>query len=303
MTGARRTAPAGPSFGLSASSHRRTAMFIDTQLRRACAVLGIRLVHSRPRQPAGRGKIERYPKRPRPVPGRDRRTGRWQPRSRRHRGRQPGRAQQPRSPPGSSRSTTSAATPRPARHRWPGSSPKGHRHRCRPTGWPRRSGGPWRTVSGTATVSLHGNLYEVDPSLTGTKVEPPTAVGRRVGEFDIVVPGPVPDPGVDFGGQVRADVVAHDRDADAGRVQRTQVAAEGQDRGPVLDRLDVPVDPVPAQVVAGEQATHPGGAPVGGAAAAPGGSVGVGVPAATRPLPAGVGLPGYGVFAASGADG
>ncbi len=33
---------------------------IDKQLARACAVLGIRLVHSRPGQPAGRGKIERF---------------------------------------------------------------------------------------------------------------------------------------------------------------------------------------------------------------------------------------------------
>jgi putative transposase len=33
--------------------------FISRQLERACAVLGIRLVHSRPGQPQGRGKIER----------------------------------------------------------------------------------------------------------------------------------------------------------------------------------------------------------------------------------------------------
>ena len=33
---------------------------IDKQFQRACAVLGIRLVHSRPGQPAGRGKIERF---------------------------------------------------------------------------------------------------------------------------------------------------------------------------------------------------------------------------------------------------
>ena len=32
---------------------------IDKQLQRACACLGIRLVHSRPGQPAGRGKIEK----------------------------------------------------------------------------------------------------------------------------------------------------------------------------------------------------------------------------------------------------
>ena len=33
------------------------AMFIDSGLRRACAVLGIRLTHSQPGRPAGRGKI------------------------------------------------------------------------------------------------------------------------------------------------------------------------------------------------------------------------------------------------------
>jgi putative transposase len=36
------------------------APFVSAQLARACAVLGIRLIHSRPGQPAGRGKIERF---------------------------------------------------------------------------------------------------------------------------------------------------------------------------------------------------------------------------------------------------
>jgi len=36
------------------------AMFIDAGLRRACAVLGVRLTHSQPGRPAGRGKIERF---------------------------------------------------------------------------------------------------------------------------------------------------------------------------------------------------------------------------------------------------
>jgi len=31
--------------------------------------------------------------------------------------------------------------------------------------------GEWRTVTKTATVSLHGNLYEVDPAFAGSKVE------------------------------------------------------------------------------------------------------------------------------------
>jgi putative transposase len=34
--------------------------FVSHQLQRICAVLGIRLVHSRPGRPQGRGKIERF---------------------------------------------------------------------------------------------------------------------------------------------------------------------------------------------------------------------------------------------------
>jgi putative transposase len=36
------------------------APFVSQQLQRVCAVLGIRLVHSRPGRPQGRGKIERF---------------------------------------------------------------------------------------------------------------------------------------------------------------------------------------------------------------------------------------------------
>ena len=36
------------------------SMFIDAGLRRACAVLGIKLTHSQPGKPAGSGKIERF---------------------------------------------------------------------------------------------------------------------------------------------------------------------------------------------------------------------------------------------------
>ena len=35
-------------------------MFIDSGLRRACAVIGMKLTHSAPGRPAGRGKIERF---------------------------------------------------------------------------------------------------------------------------------------------------------------------------------------------------------------------------------------------------
>jgi putative transposase len=36
------------------------AAFVAAPLQRACAVLGIRVIHSRPGQPAGRGKVERF---------------------------------------------------------------------------------------------------------------------------------------------------------------------------------------------------------------------------------------------------
>jgi putative transposase len=45
--------------------------FVSAQLLRACASLGIRLIHSRPGRPEGRGKIERaFPHGQRPVPRR-----------------------------------------------------------------------------------------------------------------------------------------------------------------------------------------------------------------------------------------
>jgi putative transposase len=147
------------------------AMFIDAQLRRACAVLGIRLVHSRPGQPAGRGKIERFFRSVRDqflveiaAP-----TGI---------GATAGTA------------VTSLAELNSLFTAWV--EQVYHQRRHTETGDPPLArfltGGPpapvpadrlaeafrwaqWRTVSATATVSLHGNLYEVDPALAGTKVE------------------------------------------------------------------------------------------------------------------------------------
>src|SRR6266566_5515717 len=78
-----------------------------------------------------------------------------------------------------------------------------------------------------------------------------------------------------------------DRDADNGwRVQGAQVAAELQEPGPGLARLDVPEQLVLAQLVGGEQVPHPGGAGVGRAPAAPWLAAGLFVFAADRsPLP------------------
>ena len=97
---------------------RQRLPFVSGQLLRACAVLGIRLIHSRPGRPEGRGKIERVF-----------RTVREQvlveledhpPAS--LRGPQPDRSRR-----GSSRSITSACTPRRGRRRLSGSSPAARR--------------------------------------------------------------------------------------------------------------------------------------------------------------------------------
>jgi hypothetical protein len=85
--------------------------FIDAQLLRACASLGIQLVHSQPGKPAGRGKIERAFRTVREqflIELGLREAFLWS---------------------------------------------------------------QWRTVTKTATVSLHGNVYEVDAALVGRKVE------------------------------------------------------------------------------------------------------------------------------------
>ena len=104
-------------------------------------------------------------------------------------------------------------------------------------------------------------------------------------------PPPSRRPGRLCGGQVRAEVVADDRDPDVGRVERAQVAAELQEPGPGLARLDVAVELVLAQVVGGEQVPHP--VPCGcrwrASAAAVRGRV-VALAADRGPLPARVGL-------------
>ena len=119
----------------------------------------------------------------------------------------------------------------------------------------------------------------------------PGAVERHVGELDVVRRRPVADPGVGLGGQVRAEVVEHDRDPHLGRVQRAQVAAEREELGAALAGLDVPVEPVGGQVVAGQQVPHPVRAgcrsPAGAAAAARPGRP-------CRPRPAPTACPGWG---------
>ena len=89
---------------------------------------------------------------------------------------------------------------------------------------------------------------------------------------------------------MRAEVVADDRDPDRCGVQRAQVAAEFQEPGPGLARLDVPVQLVLAQLIGGEQVPDPGRAGVGRAQPAPRLAAGLFALAADRgPLPPGPG--------------
>ena len=135
--------------------------FASGQLQRACAVLGIRLIHSRPGRPQGRGKIERFFRTLREqflaeatrredlsLPELNRLLRAWLERSY-HR-----RAHTETEEPPAVRFAS-------ARPRYVGSEEL-------------REAFLWsvsRTVSKTATVSLHGNRYEVDAVLCGRSVE------------------------------------------------------------------------------------------------------------------------------------
>jgi len=147
------------------------AMFIDSGLRRACAVLGIRLTHSQPGRPAGRGKIERFFKTVRDQflvevsdhPDDPRSAGTvvaslaelnslftawveqiYHQRIHTETGMAPLARFLADGPP-----VPVAAALLTEAFRW----------------------GEWRTVTKTATVSLQGNHYEVDAALAGSKVE------------------------------------------------------------------------------------------------------------------------------------
>jgi len=136
--------------------------FVDKQLLRACASLGIRLVHSTPGQPAGRGKIERAFRTVRDQFLVEIGSGRelddlvqlntlfaaWVEKVY-HRRVHSETGQTP-------LDRWSVLTP-------PLPSPAQLREAFL---WSQ-----WRTVTKTATVGLHGNTYEVDTALVGRKVE------------------------------------------------------------------------------------------------------------------------------------
>ena len=143
------------------------AMFIDSGLRRACAVLGIRLSHSQPGRPAGRGKIERFFRTVRDqflveitaeVDG----------------GRAVGALAELNAlftawveQVYHQRAHTETGMSPLARFLAPGPPvPTPAALLAEAFRW-----GQWRTVTSTATVSLHGNTYQVDPALAGARVE------------------------------------------------------------------------------------------------------------------------------------
>jgi putative transposase len=136
--------------------------FVAAPLLRACAVLGIRLVHSRPGRPEGRGKIERFFRTvrgqflvelaARPVDGLvelNRLFAAWVETAYHHR--------------------VHSETGQTPLERFTAAGPP-----VLPTPELLREAFLWsehRLVTKTATVSLHGNTYEVDASLVGRRVE------------------------------------------------------------------------------------------------------------------------------------
>ena len=146
--------------------------FVDTWLLRACAVLGIKLTHSTPGRPQGRGKIERLFLTVRDqflveITGEAAEAGRRQVTSTAELNRlftawaetiYHARVH----------SETGQAPLQRWAEGWAGAAPPlpdpAQLHEA--FLWSER-----RTVRKTATVSLHGNTYQVDPSLTGRKVE------------------------------------------------------------------------------------------------------------------------------------
>jgi putative transposase len=136
--------------------------FVSGQLLRACAVLGIRLIHSRPGRPEGRGKIERAFRTVRQQ---------WLVELKDH-------------PPASLQELNSlfqAWVEQVYHRRVHSETEQTPLQRFLATGAPTvpgeralREAFRWserRTVSWTGTVGMHGNTYEVDPALAGRRVD------------------------------------------------------------------------------------------------------------------------------------
>ena len=139
--------------------------FVDAWLMRACARLGIKLVHSQPGRPQGRGKIERFF---RTVRGQflaeltEERAARVKDLAELNR-----------------LFTAWTETVYHLReHSETGQAPLARWEAGGPFPLPAAASladafrwSEWRTVTKTATVSMHGNRYQVDPGLAGRRVE------------------------------------------------------------------------------------------------------------------------------------
>jgi putative transposase len=139
--------------------------FVDAWLLRACAKLGIKLVHSQPGRPQGRGKIERFF-----------RTVRGQFLAELTEA----RAARVKDLAELNRLFTAwvetvyhirahSETGQPPLARWEAGGPfpvPAEPALAEAFRW-----SEWRTVTKTATVSMHGNRYQVDPGLAGRRVE------------------------------------------------------------------------------------------------------------------------------------
>ena len=139
--------------------------FVDAWLMRACARLGIKLVHSQPGRPQGRGKIERFF---RTVRGQflaeltEERAARLQDLAELNR----------------LFTAWTETVYHPREHSETGQAPLARWEAGGPFPLPAAASlaeafrwSEWRTVSKTATVSMHGNRYQVDPALAGRRVE------------------------------------------------------------------------------------------------------------------------------------
>lgn len=240
--------------------------FVDVQLLRACASLGIRLVHSRPRQPAGRGKIERFFRTVREqflveltadstagaadLVELNRLFTAWAETVYHRR--------------------VHSETGEPPLARWLAAGPP-----AMPTPEQLHEAFLWseyRTVTKTATVSLHGNVYQVDAALVGRKVElvfdpfdlanldvryhgrpMGTAVPHRIGRHvhakarRDAAPEPAPATGIDY---LRLVEAAHTSQL-ADRLRYADLDADCQ---PVqLDLTDLPELTEPTQHTTSEE--------------------------------------------------
>ncbi|MGV1050424.1 MAG: DDE-type integrase/transposase/recombinase, partial [Solirubrobacterales bacterium] len=137
-----------------------------------------------------------------------------------------------------------------------------------------------RTVTKTATISLHGNTYEVDAALVGRRVEVlfdpfdltrldvryqgrpmglavPHRIGRHVHPDAHADAAAAPATGIDY----LALVAAQHRTQLAQRISYTDLSANPSDQGPPVDPVDVALDAELASFAATGQARVDGELP------------------------------------------